>query len=96
MNENSTTRAWLHDGDRVQVESAHGSIEARAWLTAGIRPSTVFVPIGWGERQPYHPWRPTNFLTDGQQRDPPDPEEHDPPGRHPLYQAPHHEGQSDT
>jgi hypothetical protein len=28
------------------------------------------VPIGWGERQPFQPWRPTNFLTDASQRDP--------------------------
>jgi hypothetical protein len=30
----------------------------------------VFIPIGWGERQPYNPWRPVNFLTDKTQRDP--------------------------
>jgi anaerobic selenocysteine-containing dehydrogenase len=54
----------------VRVESAHGAIEAVAWVHAGIRPTAVFIPIGWGERQPYHPWRPVNFLTDGTQRDP--------------------------
>ena len=47
-----------------------GNSNARAWITAGIRPTTVFVPIGWGERQPFQPWRPTNFLTDASQRDP--------------------------
>ena len=52
------------------VETAHGAIEALAWLHAGIRPDAVFVPIGWGERQPYHPWRSVNFLTDKNQRDP--------------------------
>ena len=30
----------------------------------------VFLPIGWGERQPFNPWRPVNFLTDKTQRDP--------------------------
>jgi len=63
-------RAGIADGDRVRVETAHGSIEARAWLTAGIRETSVFVPIGWGERQPFHPWRSVNFLTDKMQRDP--------------------------
>ena len=58
------------DGDLLRVETAHGSVEGRAWVTAGIRASAVFVPIGWGERQPFHPWRPTNFLTDASQRCP--------------------------
>ena len=60
----------LEDGDRVIVETSHGSIEARAWITPGIRKSAVFVPIGWGEKQPYHPWRSVNFMTDKTQRDP--------------------------
>jgi len=60
----------IRDGERVKVESAHGSIEAMAWVHAGIRPTAVFIPIGWGERQPYHPWRSVNFLTDKTQRDP--------------------------
>jgi anaerobic selenocysteine-containing dehydrogenase len=60
----------INDGDRVKVESAHGSIEAMAWVHAGIRPTAVFIPIGWGERQPYNPWRSVNFLTDSTQRDP--------------------------
>ena len=63
-------RLGIADGARVRVETAHGAIEALAWLNAGIRPDAVFVPIGWGERQPYHPWRSVNFLTDKNQRDP--------------------------
>ncbi|MGH8638018.1 MAG: hypothetical protein ACREUZ_12865 [Burkholderiales bacterium] len=30
----------------------------------------MFIPIGWGERQPFHPWRSVNFLTDHTQHDP--------------------------
>ncbi len=60
----------IADGERVRVETPRGSIEAMAWVHAGIRPSAVFIPIGWGERQPYHPWRSVNFLTDKTQRDP--------------------------
>jgi len=60
----------IKDGERVKVESAHGSIEAMAWVHAGIRPTAVFIPIGWGEKQPYNPWRSVNFLTDKTQRDP--------------------------
>jgi len=60
----------IHDGERVKVQSAHGEIEALAWITTGIRESSVFVPIGWDERQPHHPWRTVNFLTDKDQRDP--------------------------
>ncbi len=60
----------IRDGEKVRVETAHGGIEAVAWVNAGIRPTAVFIPIGWGEKQPYHPWRPVNFLTDKNQRDP--------------------------
>ena len=60
----------ISDGDRVRVETAYGAVEARAWVTAAIRPTAVFMPIGWGENQPFHPWRSVNFLTDSSQRDP--------------------------
>jgi anaerobic selenocysteine-containing dehydrogenase len=60
----------IEDGETVRIETSHGSIEARVWITLGIRKSTVFVPIGWGEKQPYHPWRSVNFMTDKTQRDP--------------------------
>jgi anaerobic selenocysteine-containing dehydrogenase/Fe-S-cluster-containing dehydrogenase component len=60
----------IEDGARVKVETAHGAIEAVAWVHAGIRPTAVFIPLGWGEKQPYHPWRSVNFLTDKMQRDP--------------------------
>jgi anaerobic selenocysteine-containing dehydrogenase/Fe-S-cluster-containing dehydrogenase component len=60
----------IEDGKRVKVETSHGEIEARAWVTTGIRKTSVFIPIGWGEQQPYHPWRPVNYLTDKAQRDP--------------------------
>ena len=55
---------------RVKVETAHGETEARAWIYNGIRKTSVFVPIGWGEKQPYHPWKPVNYLTDKMQRCP--------------------------
>ena len=60
----------IADGEQVRIASSHGTIEARAWLDAGIRPTAVFIPIGWGERQPFHPWYSVNFLTDKTQRDP--------------------------
>jgi len=60
----------IADGGRMRLETSHGAIEALAWLTPGIRKSSVFVPIGWGERQPHNPWRSVNFLTDSSQRDP--------------------------
>lgn len=60
----------IADGEKVHIETDHGKIDAVAWVNTGIRPDAVFVPIGWGERQPYHPWRSVNFLTDKTQRDP--------------------------
>ena len=64
------TGLGIVDGERVRVETAHGRLEARAWVHGGIRPSAVFVPLGWGERQPFHPWNSVNELTDKTQRDP--------------------------
>ena len=60
----------IEDGNLVLVESRHGAIRARAWLYNGIRPTSVFIPIGWGERQPFSQWYSVNFLTDKKQRDP--------------------------
>jgi anaerobic selenocysteine-containing dehydrogenase len=53
----------IKDGDRVAIETANGSIVARAWIHRGIRPSSVFIPIGWDEQQPYHPGVSVNHLT---------------------------------
>lgn len=66
----AAARLAIADGQTVRVETAHGAVEARAWITDGIRPTAVFLPIGWGERQPFNPWRPVNFLTDKTQRCP--------------------------
>ncbi|MEK9673778.1 MAG: molybdopterin-dependent oxidoreductase [Rhodospirillaceae bacterium] len=60
----------IDDGETVAVETAHGQVTGRAWLHAGIRRDTVFIPIGWDARQPFHPWKSVNFLTDESQRDP--------------------------
>jgi anaerobic selenocysteine-containing dehydrogenase len=53
----------VEDGEQVAIQTANGSIVARAWLHRGIRPSSVFVPIGWDEQQPYHPSSSVNHLT---------------------------------
>ncbi len=60
----------IEDGQEVTVETDHGQIRARAWLHAGIRLDTVFIPIGWDRAQPFHPWPSVNYLTDETQRDP--------------------------
>ncbi|MDZ7747658.1 MAG: molybdopterin-dependent oxidoreductase [Halofilum sp. (in: g-proteobacteria)] len=57
----------VDDGDDVRVETSAGALSARAWITRGIRPDSVFVPIGWGEGQPWHPSRSVNRLTRGRQ-----------------------------
>jgi anaerobic selenocysteine-containing dehydrogenase/Fe-S-cluster-containing dehydrogenase component len=51
------------DGDHLFIETPNGRITARAWLHRGIRPSSVFIPIGWDEQQPYHPGSSVNHLT---------------------------------
>ncbi len=60
----------IEDGREVTVETDHGQIRARAWLHAGIRLDTVFIPIGWDRAQPFPPWPSVNHLTDETQRDP--------------------------
>jgi len=59
----------IKDGDRVIVKTGNGEIKARAWIHRGIRPSSVFIPIGWDEQQPYHPASSVNHLT-GSRLDP--------------------------
>lgn len=70
MHPETAAHLGIADGERVKVESAHGETEARAWIYSGIRKTAVFIPLGWGEKQPYHPWKPVNFLTDKTQRCP--------------------------
>ncbi|MFT5219647.1 MAG: anaerobic selenocysteine-containing dehydrogenase/Fe-S-cluster-containing dehydrogenase component [Planctomycetota bacterium] len=53
----------IADGDTVSIETSNGKISARAWIHRGIRPSSVFIPIGWDEQQPYHPATGVNHLT---------------------------------
>ena len=53
----------VKDGDRVKVSTENGEITARAWRHAGIRKAAVFIPIGWDERQPFHPAQSVNHLT---------------------------------
>jgi anaerobic selenocysteine-containing dehydrogenase len=70
LHPNRAAELGIEDGDTVRVESAHGWVEARAWITNGIREHAVFLPIGWDKTQPYHKWRTVNHLTDRTQRDP--------------------------
>ena len=58
------------DRDRVIIENQHGSISAVAWVHPGIRKSSVFVPIGWDERQKRDPASTVNWLIDHHLRDP--------------------------
>jgi len=60
----------IKDGDAVVIDNQHGSITAVAWIHEGIRESSVFVPIGWDERQKQHPARSVNWLVDHHERDP--------------------------
>ena len=57
------TKLGIKDGDDVVVETANGHINARAWIHRGIRPSSVFIPIGWDNQQPFHPASSVNHLT---------------------------------
>ncbi|MCP3689363.1 MAG: oxidoreductase, partial [Gammaproteobacteria bacterium] len=57
------TALSINDGDTVIVETDNGQIKARAWIYSGIRPSSIFIPIGWDQQQPYHPASSVNHLT---------------------------------
>lgn len=60
----------IRSGDRVVIESPRGAIEAVARVDPGIRRTAIFVPLGWDERQPYHPWKAVNRLLPAEQRCP--------------------------
>ncbi|MBO6948952.1 MAG: molybdopterin-dependent oxidoreductase [Rhodospirillales bacterium] len=70
LHPNRAAEIGVEDGQKVRVSTAHGSVEAVVWITNGIREHSVFLPIGWDERQPYHPWKSVNYLTDKMQREP--------------------------
>ena len=53
----------IKDGDGVVIKTGNGEIKARAWIHRGIRPTSIFIPIGWDEQQPYHPASSVNHLT---------------------------------
>ena len=65
LHPDKASRIGVRDGGRVCVETPRGTIEARAWITPGIRPDAVFVPIGWDRTQPFHPADSVNALTEG-------------------------------
>ncbi|NNC99545.1 MAG: molybdopterin-dependent oxidoreductase, partial [Gammaproteobacteria bacterium] len=60
----------IQDRDKVRIENQFGAIEAVAWVHSGIRESSVFVPIGWDERQKRDPAASVNWLIDHHLRDP--------------------------
>lgn len=41
--------ARIEDGQRIRIDSARGSFEARASLTVNIEPGTIFAPFHWGD-----------------------------------------------
>jgi len=53
----------IDDGDNLLIQTANGGIRARAWIHRGIRPDSIFIPIGWDQQQPYHPASSVNHLT---------------------------------
>ena len=69
IHQDKATELQIADGDEVSVETAHGTVRVRAWLYAGTRTDTVFLPIGWDSSQSYYPWNSVNYLTDQEQRD---------------------------
>jgi anaerobic selenocysteine-containing dehydrogenase len=48
LNPETAHELEIHDGDLVQVESAHGSIELKARLWPGTPPEVVSIPLGQG------------------------------------------------
>jgi anaerobic selenocysteine-containing dehydrogenase/Fe-S-cluster-containing dehydrogenase component len=70
LHPNKARAIGVKTGDRVVVENRRGKIEAVAWVHPGIRESAVYVPIGWGEKNPYSSWKSVNWLLSDTQRDP--------------------------
>ena len=67
---NAAARFNIQNGDRVTVESARGAVAGTAWLWAGIREDTIFVPNSFGPMQMVGDefgaprYEPANVLTD--------------------------------
>lgn len=65
MHPDKAAAIGVEDGEKVRIETPGGAIQARAWVTAGVRRESVFVPIGWDRTQPFHPAASVNTLTQG-------------------------------
>lgn len=63
INARTAKALGIRNGDRVRVESAQGSLELKARLTADIHPKVVAMQHGWSESN-------ANLLTDDELRDP--------------------------
>ncbi len=48
INAGSAARLGIHDGDIVEVASAHGSLQAPVVISPGIGPDAVAMPVGQG------------------------------------------------
>jgi len=63
-------RHGVIDGRRIRIRSAHGTTEAKAKITSGIRRDTIFIPYSYGRKAPFTAWKSVNFLTSLGQRCP--------------------------
>ena len=48
---NAAARLGLKEKDKVQVETGHGAVVARAWLTEAIHPGCVAIALGLGHSE---------------------------------------------
>jgi len=72
LNPETAHELGIHDGDRVRVESSHGSIELRARLWPGTPPEVASIPLGqghtaggrWAENRGANPNKLVALLTD--------------------------------
>ena len=51
INPATAKRLGIQDGDDVLIETARGSMEAKAYVTEGIHPKVVQLPSHWGDKR---------------------------------------------
>ncbi|ODS35303.1 hypothetical protein BEH94_08790 [Candidatus Altiarchaeales archaeon WOR_SM1_SCG] len=60
----------VEDGDIVVAENDRGPIEGPAWVSEMVDPREVWIPEGFDEVQPFHPYESVNVLIDDIIKDP--------------------------
>ncbi|MEN6461905.1 MAG: molybdopterin-dependent oxidoreductase [Syntrophomonas sp.] len=66
VNADRAKKLNIKDGDMVQLETSYGKGQGKAKLTQGIRPDTICIPHGFGQKTPFMRLAKNDGFNDGE------------------------------